>query len=514
MTDVDDVDVDHHMENGAGSTTDVDDMSLKNAKSMEEAYHQQIENLKEQVKEKDQHLKDLEKGLDAQVAMVMELEKLEEKELQEYEAKLVANKKLITELGERVGMETKAKAELESQLQYVQAKNKDQATQIERLEELNKVNTELLKAVKSQDEENQKKNGKSQHDNNHSKWEALGKVEYLMETNQKLVMELAQAQEDMQRVRKDVSDKELLCLELSSQLDKLASQLNSADEDMAGVKYQLKQKEDQFKKSDDRVKTLEQALLEPQSEGDETMGKAVLMRKLKDKEDVTAQMKKERDVALAKATKLSLALASTREHVDALQEKLEYQNSIVDRILGKGRNPPSSHTNNNHAAAAPTKTLPKRHASFGSKKAVEHATTTDGEAQRTGPFDGRRIRNFFNRGRTGSNAEAAVANNNTAAAAADTSNNKALPKPATVGLFGRRTSSESAAPPGESSERGLDGSSSAADPNIVQPKADGNTNPFDDDHNASFVNTSVGKESHIDEAVQGGGGDVNLALTI
>jgi hypothetical protein len=86
--------------------------------------------------------------------------------MQEYEAKLEANKNLIHELGERVGQETKSRADLESQLQYMTAKSNDQKTQMERLEELNQVNTELINTIKKDQQENNTKTTRNNNNNN------------------------------------------------------------------------------------------------------------------------------------------------------------------------------------------------------------------------------------------------------------------------------------------------------------------------------------------------------------
>jgi len=431
--------------------------------------------------------------------MVMELEELEQKELQIYERKLEANKNLIQELGDRVGLEAKAKAELQSNFSVLEQKCEDQQIQIDRLKELNEANMEMMASMKKQDGANNNNN-----DNSNG---AHGKLEYMMETNQKLVMELAQVQEDIQKSRREVSDKEKFCLELSSQLDKLATQLNTSDEQMSNYKNQLTAKQEELDAALARVAMLESSMMEkndnPEDDNKSTAdpdaerGTAVLLRALKKKEDEWNQMKRERDTSLAKATKLSLALASTREYNDSLQEKLEYQDSIVDRIVGKRR----VHHNNHNSSHSPTSnhTPPP--------KPTPPPVTPNERTPSGGSSSGTRIRNFFNRGSGGAAAAAKTeaapwagnANNGTRG-----KNGKKTPGRTFSGRLFRRDKSAS---DNESSHH------STAKDEATPVKDD--SNPFDDHaYSEHFINPSLGKESHIDENVQGGGGDVNLALTL
>ena len=519
MVDVDDMTA--ATKEKAGDNNDNNNDNNNNDEEEElDPQQREINRLKAMLAEKDSEIVDLRRGLDAQVSMVMELENLEQKEHQEYERRLEANKTLIHELGERVGQESKHKAEAESILMYTQKKCEDQMTQIDRLNEMNKVNTELLAAMK-QDEQQQQP-----HDP--AKWEIHSKLEYMVDTNQKLILELAESQEVLQRARKDVSDNECLCLELSSQLDKLASQLNEADELMANVKTNLQEKERELKKCQERVAFLEKALVENDddaTDNDNTTGTALLLKQLKEQDAKTEQMKKERDASLAKATKFSLALASTREQNDILLEKIDSAQSSYS-FFNKSPNAavavaaPSSSMASPSAASIPN----KQNSPVSSSAAVAAlATPKLGTPRRQssgdgGVFDGSRIRNFFGRAK-GPAAAATTPVPGTAAAAAAKSNGAsattAYAPSSTQGnlaksrLFNRNTHANSQASNGSS------GSSSNNKKNGKNGDKDNKEgNPFDDDLNASFANPSVGKESSMDENVQGGGGDVNLALTL
>ena len=107
-------------------TTTAEDGAASTMKKDAQSYEEEIRSLKTQLEEKDKQLADLQKGLEAQVHMVMELENLEQKELHQYELKIDANKKLIQELGERVGQETTQKAELEVRVKEIEQQVQDQ----------------------------------------------------------------------------------------------------------------------------------------------------------------------------------------------------------------------------------------------------------------------------------------------------------------------------------------------------------------------------------------------------
>lgn len=495
---------------------DVDDMAAANKKEGDnndnnddeglDPQQREINKLKAILAERDNEIVDLKRGLDAQVSMVMELENLEQKEHQAYEKRLEANKTLIHELGERVGSESKGKAELESILTYTQKQCEDQMTQIDRLNEMNKVNTELLAALKKDDGQP-----------NPAKWEIHSKLEYMMETNQKLILELAESQEVLQRARKDVSDNECLCLELSSQLDKLASQLNEADELMANVKTNLQEKESELKKCQERVTFLEKALVENDNESDDdTKGTALLLKQLKLKDAQTEQMKKERDASLSKATKFSLALASTREQNDILLEKIESAQSSYS-FFNKSPNaatPVIVASSSSMASPSAPKVVSNNSKNPASAAAL--ATPKLGTPRRqlsgdgssaAGVFDGSRIRNFFGRAKSPSidNTTTTTKNNDTATEYAPSSTQGNLAKSR---LFNRNPSANNS----QASNNGNSKNNNGKQNGDQDDKDEGN--PFDDDLNASFANPSVGKESSMDENVQGGGGDVNLALTL
>ena len=453
---------------------------------------QEINRLRAIISARDEEIVDLKRGLDAQVSMVMELENLEQKEHQEYERRLEDNKILIHELGERVGQESKGKAEVESILTYTQKKCEDLMTQIDRLNEVNKINTETLEAMKKDE---------SVH----------GKLDFMVQTNQKLVLELAESQEVLQKTRKDVSDNECLCLELSSQLDKLASQLNDADESMANVKKILKEKEQELKKCQERVVLLEKSLMENEKddngETDDSVGTALLLKELKLKDTQNEQMQKERDASLAKATKFALALASTREQNDVLLAKIESSQSSFSFFNKSPNAATTSAAIKSPSATKAISTNKESPSSAATLLAAPRLGTPRRQLSGDGVvFDGSRIRNFF--GRTGK--------------APSTSSDNAQPAPngATVEyppgstqgnlaksrLFNRNTSANSQSSNGDSKVNGK------KNRNVDKSEKEGN--PFDDDLNASFANPSVGKESSMDENVQGGGGDVNLALTL
>ena len=261
-----------------------------------------------------------------------------------------------------------------------------------------------------------------------------------------------------------------------------------------------------------------------EGEVDDTKGTALLLKQLKLKDAEHAQMQKERDASLAKATKLSLALATTRELNDTLQEKLEVQSSYsfftksptaaVHHVVSPSTQKTLLKTTPTEIATPTLGTL-HRHSSG---EGVNNNTTAD-NASGGGRFDGRRIRNFFGRGKSNSMTPATTPPTAPASLtpnANDSNGNSNTPfqqQPSTQAnlsksrLFQRNTSANSQTSNGSS--HGDSNHGGATKDTITE-----GGNPFDDDLNASFANPSVGMASSIDENVQGGGGDINLALTL
>ena len=458
----------------------------------------------------------------------MELERLEQKEMREYERKLDANKRLIDELGERVGQESRAKAELESTLQVLRKKCEDQAAQLSRVTELNSVHQTLFQDVKH--DPHAAGGGKEK------PWDLYQKLEDLMASHQKLVEEMDLKNDEVQQKRQEVSDQELLCIELSTQLDKLATQLNDADSEMAKCKTEAETAKAQAAKAQERMQMLEKSILQEEEENTntdnnndgetQTTGKAILLKQLQEVEELLKKVTQERDVSLHKATNLSIALATTREHNDALQEKLQYQNNIVDRFLGKSHRVavpttpsavPANHgnygtgtspSNSRYSYSQPGNHIQSNTLPFPVKSPLGNTNTTtptnsSSSNTRTPPartsskdglFTGQRIRNFF------ANRRATIATNATAAATAGGSNGNSSNS-------NNNTPLSSPTPNAKPVKTDLD----LPNPQITTTDTH---NPFDDDDHDAFANPAVGKESDVAEQSQGGGGDVNLALTL
>lgn len=221
----------------------------------------QIERLKAALHNKHEQMLDLQRGLQAQVHMVMELEELEQKEVADFKAKIEANKRLIQELGERVGHEAKEKAELETRLEFANKQLKDNTDHIKRLEDLHQSHIQIIQQMNT----GKQAQGTAAHlKPRNSVWEVYTKVEDLMQKNHTLAQDLQKANDEKQKIQQQVLDKELLCLELSSQLDKMASSLNNEDELMAQVKVDLEKKEQECQNLKERVTLLETSLLEVQ----------------------------------------------------------------------------------------------------------------------------------------------------------------------------------------------------------------------------------------------------------
>lgn len=283
----------------------------------------------------------------------------------------------------------------------------------------------------------------------------------------------------------------------------------------------------------------------------------MLFQTLKQTEEELAKTQKTRDAALAKATKLSVALAKSREKIDWMKEKVEYQNSIVEKILGKGA------LDHLHAATTPIGETPQRQHSENSNAASAPASASTSTPVGS-LLDGSRIRNFLhNRAGIGSPVPVTPTDSSKILTTTNAANGVALPKmtpttgasPVTAasnpnanpdatptsgsggGALGRLSNMVRMSKPLRNLSIGKSASTSSTgggdggpDGGTSSPRMS-NTSVHDvvDDHaeveghvvatadrsqSGVPINSTVGHQTALEEDVQGGGGDVTQALTV
>ena len=161
---------------------------------------------------------------------------------------------MTKDLHERIEMTAQGKTELASQLELLENKSRDQQVQLDALQSLNETNTSLLKELglngngNNNDNHSKKnsptssptpfygQNNNTSANNNNNKWEIYGKLQRLMEENNKLSIQLGNMADEKQKAERRVVDAETENRQLMLQIAQLGQQLSEKEQELADIK--------------------------------------------------------------------------------------------------------------------------------------------------------------------------------------------------------------------------------------------------------------------------------------